>query len=257
MELKEIIWGVTGNVGRITLNRPEKRNPLGPGTVGELCQVLRSAQQDPEVRVVILRGAGDTFSAGGDLGALKGAGGAAAVTTDGFAELNLLFTRLGKPTIASVQGAAMGGGLGLVVACDMALAAESARFGTPETKVGLWPMIISAPLQRCVGRRQALRLMLGGQKMDASEAERIGLISEVVPDEELEARTDKLAALLASRSPAVTRLGLQAFNEVQDMELEPALRYLEQQLWAVLGTEDAMEGIRAFLEKRAPQFKGK
>lgn len=257
MDFQEIIWEVNDHIGRITLNRPQKRNPLGPTTVGELCQVLRLAREDPQVRVVILSGAGDTFSAGGDLGALKGAGGGAAATAGGFADLNLLFTTLGKPTIAMVQGAAMGGGLGLVVACDLALAAESALFATPETKVGLWPMIISAPLQRCVGRRQALRLMLGGERLAAAEALRIGLVTEVLPDEELVERTNTLAARLATRSPAVTRLGLQAFNAVQDMELEPALRLLEQQLWAVLGTEDAMEGIRAFMEKRAPEFKGR
>ena len=256
MEFQEIIWEVSGHVGRITLNRPNKRNPLGPTTVSELCQVLRMARADSAVRVVVLCGAGDTFSAGGDLGAMKGGGGIDKLA-GGFADLNLLFTRLGKPTIAMVQGAAMGGGLGLVVACDLALAAESAVFATPETKVGLWPMIISAPLQRCVGRRQALRLMLGGQKLDAAEALRIGLVSEVLPDAELRGRTDKLAAALATRSPAVTRMGLQAFNTVQDMELEPALRYLEKQLWAVLSTEDAMEGIRAFMEKRAPEFKGR
>ncbi len=257
MKYQEILFEVQDHIGRITLNRPEKRNPLGPRTIGELCHLLGQIRDDPAVRVVILSGAGDAFSAGGDLSALSGPGPDVAQLKGGFADLNLLFSRLGKPTIAMVKGAAMGGGLGLVVACDLALAAQTAKFATPEMKVGLWPMIISAPLLRCVGRRQALRLMLSGEKVDAAEALRIGLVSEVVPDEDLEQRTTELAGALSQKSPAVMGIGLNAFNATQDMDLEPALRYLERQLWAVLSTEDAMEGIRAFLAKRPPNFKGR
>lgn len=262
MQYAEIVFDVQNQVGRITLNRPQKRNPLSMRTVAELCHLLRQVRDDDSVRVVLLTGAGDTFCAGGDLsdmGRISPPQGDSdgGEQGSGFADLNLLLCRLGKPTVAMVRGAAMGGGLGLVAACDLALAAESALFGTPEINVGLWPMIISLPLLRCVGRRQALRLMLGGQKVGAAEALRIGLVSEVHPDDALEARTEELARRLASRSSAVMALGLESFNSAQDMDLEPALRYLERQLWAVLATEDATEGIRAFMEKRRPEFKGR
>ncbi len=257
MEYQEILFEIRDRVGWITLNRPNKRNPIGPRTVGELCHLLRRVRQDAGVGVVVLTGAGGNFSAGGDLSAMGGQGADAAALKGGFADLNLLFTRLGKPSIAMIRGAAMGGGLGLVAACDMAVAAQTAVLGTPEIKVGLWPMIISVPLARCIGRRQALRLMLTGQKLSAAEALAVGLVGEVVPEADLEQRVEALAGQLATRSPLVLQMGLDAFNTAQGMDLEPALRYLEKQLWAVLCTEDAMEGIQAFMQKRAPRFKGR
>jgi enoyl-CoA hydratase/carnithine racemase len=151
----------------------------------------------------------------------------------------------------------MGGGLGLVVACDLAVASDAAVFATPEIKVGLWPMMIMATVFRNVGRKAGLRMMLTGEKIPAEEARRIGLVSEVVPAGRLDERTDELARSLASRSPVVTRLGLEAFHALEDATLEEELRTLERKLFAVLATEDAREGMMAFVQKREPRFVGR
>ena len=144
-----------------------------------------------------------------------------------------------------------------MVACDLVLAAETARFGTTEINVGLWPMMITAEITRSIGRKKALEMMLTGRKMDAAEAVDCGLVNRAVPADQLEAETLKLATEIADRSPAAIRLGLHAFHRSQDMELEPQLRYLQAELGRVLALEDAAEGITAFLQKRKPVWKGK
>ncbi|MCC6750270.1 MAG: enoyl-CoA hydratase/isomerase family protein [Deltaproteobacteria bacterium] len=258
MDYTEILYAVEQRVARLTLNRPEKRNALSLATVSELCHALERAKGDDEVRVVVLTGAGKLFSAGGDLGQMSAGGGtAAAVPPRSYVDLNLVLAELGKPTIAMVNGHALAGGLGLVVGCDLALAAESACFGTPEINVGLWPMMVMANLLRTVGRKAALRLLLTGEKISAGEAVRIGLINEAVADDGLEAHTMALAQALAAKSPAVMRLGLHALRAADEKPFEEALRYLEGQLGAVLSTEDAREGLSAFLQKRAPVFTGR
>src|SRR5262249_44764075 len=158
---------------------------------------------------------------------------------------------------AMVNGHALAGGLGLVVACDVAIAAEDAQLGTPEINVGLWPMMIMATIFRSVPRKRGLELIMTGDKISAAQAAEMGLITRAVPPDALEAEVAARAQKLAGKSPVVMRLGLEAFYRVQDMELEPALQHLQSQLMAVLATEDAREGLAAFLEKRAPQWKGK
>jgi enoyl-CoA hydratase/carnithine racemase len=164
---------------------------------------------------------------------------------------------LGKPIIAMVNGPALAGGMGLMVACDLVIAADTASFGTTEIAVGLWPMMITAEIIRNVGRKRTLELMLTGRKLSAAEALDCGLINRVVPAAELEAETRKLAGEIADRSPAAVGLGLRAFYRAQDMEFEPALRYLQGELGRVLALEDAAEGIAAFLQKRPPVWKGR
>jgi len=259
MEYSEILFDVDEHIARVTLNRPEKRNPIGPVTVNEVCHALERARDDEAVRVVILTGAGKAFSAGGDLSQMSGGGQASEQTCPprSFVDLNLLLTRMGKPTIAMVNGVAMGGGLGLVVACDLAVAADTAVLATPEIKVGLWPMMIMANIFRNVGRKQAFRMVLTGEKIPAEEALRMGLVSHVAPAGELEQQTMDLAHTLASRSPVVMRLGLTAFNDMASGDLEQSLTHLEGQLFEVLKTEDAREGLMAFLQKRPPKFKGR
>jgi enoyl-CoA hydratase/carnithine racemase len=263
MSYSEILYEVKGPVARVTLNRPEKRNPLGPTTIGELLHALGAAKADPSVRVIVLTGAGKVFSAGGDLSSMGSGGtplkseGGTATRPGTFVDLNLAMTRVGKPTIAMVNGHALAGGLGLVVACDVAIAAEDAQLGTPEINVGLWPMMIMATIFRNVPRKRGLELVMTGDKIPAAEAASMGLITRAVPRERLEAEVDALAQKLASKSPVVMRMGLEAFYRVQDMELEQALQHLQGQLVAVLGTEDAREGLTAFLEKRAPVWKGR
>jgi len=254
-EYATILVDDTGPVARLTLNRPDKRNPIGPATCGELVQALAAIKANPAVRVVVLTGAGPVFSAGGDLSAMQQAPGGAppASLVDLFGTMH----ELGKPIIAMVNGPALAGGLGLMVACDLVIAADSAVFGTTEIAIGLWPMMITAEITRSVGRKKTLEMMLTGRKMDAAEALACGLINRVVPAAELEATTQALATELAERSPAAIALGLRAFYRSQDMEFEPQLRYLQAELGRVLALEDAAEGISAFLGKRKPVWKGR
>lgn len=266
LSYSEILYEVRGGVATITLNRPERRNPIGPSTVGELLHALRRAQVDTAVRVVVLTGAGKVFSAGGDLSQMSGSSGtplqsgaAEGRLAGTFVDLNLMLAGrgIGKPTIAKVNGHAMAGGLGLVVACDLAIAADDAQFATPEINVGLWPMMIMATIFRNVPRKRAMELILTGERIDAGTAERLGLITRSVPRERLDAEVLLLCDKLLGKSPLIMGMGLDAYHNMQDLELEAALRYLEGELGRVLVTEDAGEGLMAFLQKRPPVWKGK
>jgi len=241
----------TGPVARITLNRPDKRNPIDPAMCGELVHALRAVQ----ARVIVLTGAGSVFSAGGDLGGMKAPAGGALPAT--LVELFSAMHELGKPIIAMVNGHALAGGLGLVVACDLAICADTAQLGTTEIAVGLWPMMITAEIVRSVGRKAALEMMLTGRRLDAREALARGLVTRIAPAGELEAQTMQLAHELAERSPAAIALGLRAFYRSQDMEFRPQLEFLQGELARVLALEDAAEGIAAFLGKRKPVWKGR
>ena len=245
-----------GPIARITLNRPDKRNPIGPSTCGELVHALAAVKASKELRVVVLTGAGPVFSAGGDLAAMQGQQ-QQGVPPASLVELFVAMHELGKPIIAMVNGPALAGGMGLMVACDLVVAADTATFGTTEISVGLWPMMITAEITRSVGRKRTLEMMLTGAKLTAQEALAAGLINIVTPAAELEGRTLELATQIASRSPAAIALGLKAFYRSQDMEFEPQLRYLQAELSRVLALEDAAEGIAAFLAKRPPVWKGK
>jgi len=236
-------------VARLTLNRPDKRNPIGPATCGELVHALGRLRDSTAVRVVILTGAGTVFSAGGDLAMMAGAGGdAPEVPPASLVELLTTMHATGKPIIAMVNGHALAGGLGLMVACDLVIAADTAQMGTTEIGVGLWPMMITAEITRSIGRKLTLEMMLTGRRLTAAEALAAGLVNRVVPAAELEAETAKLAADLADKSPAAIGLGLRAFYAAQDLAFE---------LGRVLALEDAREGIAAFLGKRKPVWKGK
>jgi enoyl-CoA hydratase len=246
-----------GSIARITLNRPDKRNPLSAVTLGELLTAFEQAKADPQIRVIVLTGAGKVFSGGADLSAMSGAGGPTAARLGTLVDLFLAMTQLGKPTIGMVNGHALAGGLGLVVACDLVIAQDAAQFGMPEINVGLWPMMIMARIFRNVPRKAGMELMLLGERISAQEAQRIGLINRAVPAAELEPTVLALARKLAQKSPIVMKLGLDAFYQTQDLELERALPYLQTQLYAVLATEDAREGLAAFFAKREPQWKGR
>ncbi len=249
-EYATILVDDTGPVAKITLNRPDRRNPLSPLLFGELIAALRAVPS----RVVVITGAGTAFSAGADLAM---AGTKPEGPTASLVDLLLAMHELGKPIIAMVNGPALAGGLGLAVACDLVVAADTAVFGTTEIAVGLWPMMITAEIARSVGRKRTLEMMLTGKKLDAAEALACGLVTRVVPAAELEAETMKLAADIADKSPAAVALGLRAFYRSQDMELEPQLRFLEGELGRVLALEDAAEGIAAFFGKRKPVWKGR
>lgn len=260
IKYESILYDVSrAPVARITLNRPDKRNPLSPLTAGEIVHALTAAHADESIRAVVITGAGTVFSAGGDLSLMSGQ--AAQIESPARpASLVELFTTmhgLGTPIIAMVNGHALAGGLGLVVACDLVVASDQATFGTTEIKVGLWPMMITAELVRNIGRKRALELMLTGRRILAPEALDIGLVNQICAHDKLEDETMSLAGTIAGYSAATVALGLRAFYATQDMEHEPGLRYLEQQLGKVLALEDAREGLMAFLQKRNPIWKGR
>ena len=256
------LWHLTDGVGTLTLNRPDRRNALSSGLIQAIRARLAAAKDDPEVRAIVLTGAGErAFCAGGDLaGGMTGAqaGFPGQLADKGlFADLVLDITKLGKPVVARLNGDAYGGGVGLFLACDLVVAADDVRVGLPEIKVGLWPMMVTALLVRHVGLKVASELMMLGEKLPAAEAKTLGLINRVVPRADLDAKTAEIAGALASRSPAVLKLGRDALYQTADMPYEAALFSLRDRL--VLNTllDDAAEGVMAFMQKRPPNWKGR
>jgi enoyl-CoA hydratase/carnithine racemase len=220
--------------------------------------VARAAADD-DVRVLVITGAGyKAFSAGGDLsGRFVDAPLADHDERGELAELFRALRRCGKPVIARVNGHAIAGGFGLAAACDIVIAVETATFGTPELQIGLWPMMIGAILQRLVPQRTALDLMLTGRRISAVEAQQIGIVSQVVAVDRLDAAVDETVARLLAVSPAALALGKHAFYAVEDMPLDAALDHLHTGLTAVAMTDDAAEGVAAFVEKRDPEWRGR
>lgn len=249
-----------GGVATLTLNRPDRRNALSTELVDALLEALEEADGDDDVRAVVLTGAGKVFCAGGDLsGGLTGGDGplAAQRARGRFAQLLTALPGLSKPVVAALNGDALGGGLGLALACDLVVADPKAQLGTPEIRVGMFPMVIMAVLQRDVPRKPLLEMVLDGQRISAERALALNMINRVSAPGAAVAEAQALAASLASRSPAVLALGKAAFHRVYDMRYDDALAYLNTQLTLNLLTEDAMEGIAAFLQKREPHWKGR
>ena len=255
-----VLYETAGHVARITINRPEKRNALNVTVMHELREAVALSRTDAGTRVVVLTGAGDkAFSAGGDMGGFSPEQSKAeqhrlrATLADLFEDM----TRLGKPIVARVNGHALAGGFGLMCGCDLVVAADAAEFGMPEINIGLWPFIISATVSRRLPRTKALELMMTGDRISASEAERLGIVNRVVPVSELDKAVDELAGALASKSPIIMRLGKDSFYASQDMSFRESLDYLHGMLGLALETEDTIEGVTAFLQKREPNWKGR
>ena len=212
--------------------------------------------------MLVLTGAGEeAFCAGADLGSSFEAGADQLNRHHdrrGIADLFLALRDLGKPVVGRINGHALAGGFGLACACDVLLAVETATFGTPEINVGVWPMMISAILARNLPRKVVLEMMLLGDRWTAAQLKEVGLVSRVAGSlAELDELTAAVAAKLAAKPPAVMRLGRDAFYRMEDMTLDEALAYLHSQLTLVTLTEDSQEGVKAFLEKREPDFKGR
>ncbi len=244
-------------VRTITLAYPERRNAIGPVMTNELLYALGDAMEDSAVKVIVLTGEGKAFSAGGDFAQMSGGPDVTALAHKGdYADLLLALWRSDKPVIAKVNGHAMGGGLGLVAASTFAIASSEAQLGTPEINVGLFPMMIMAILERLVPRRRLVKMMLLGEKLSAAEAAQIGLLNLSVKPEELDAAVQSLATELASKSPLTLKLGLRALLAQEDLPLDRAIPLLRDKLAECLATNDAREGLTAFLEKRAPEWSG-
>lgn len=242
----------------VTLSNPARRNAIGPRMVTELLYVLEDASSDSAVRTLVLTGEGKTFCAGGDFAQMTGGGEADSLEPRGdYADLLLAMDASAKPIVAKVNGHAMGGGLGLVAASHFAIASIDAKLGTPEIDVGLFPMMIMAVLRRHVSRRRLVQMMLFGEKLGAPEAASLGLVNRAVPAEELDQAVAEVASRIAEKSPLTVRLGLEAMAAQDDLALEEALPLLRERLGMCLGTDDAREGLMAFLEKRKPVWTGR
>ena len=242
----------------ITIDEPERRNPLSVETMGGLVEATQVALADNAVKVIVYTGAGeDAFSAGGDLG------GSFADDPIGLhrdrgrlGDLFRLMRRGGKPTVARVNGHALAGGFGLAVACDVTICVDDASIGMPEIGVGLWPMMISAVMVRAMPRKAALELMLTGRLITAHEAMALGAVSRVVPRAQLDEVVDDVCASLMDSSSATLLLGRDSYYAMEDVGLDTALDRLQGGLTAVMSTADAAEGVAGFLEKREPRWSG-
>ncbi len=256
----ELLVEVADGVGRLVINRPERRNAMSWTVLTGMRAQLAAWKHDPTVRVVVLTGAGDkAFCAGADLTGMAGTAGELELH-ESRGELARLFHDLwdlGKPTVARVRGYCLAGGFGLALSCDLVVAADDAQFGTPEIDVGLWPYMITVPLVRSMPPKKVLELMMTGRRVRADEADRLGFVTKVVPVDDLDPAVDELAATLAAKSPATMKLGRDSFYAVWDQGADEALRLLHPMLTITSGTEDAAEGIAAFVEKRPPVWKGR
>jgi enoyl-CoA hydratase/carnithine racemase len=245
-------------IGIVTLNRAEEMNTFNVPFARALNDTLMDMDQDDDVRVVIIRAAGKHFSTGISLPEFKGKN-----QKELRHFLNLMdefyhtLPRMKKPVIASVKGAAVANGAGLVFACDLAVAAENAKFGTTAINVGLICLGPAVPLARHVGRKKALEMVLTGDIISAAEALQLGLINKVVPPDDLEAETMKLAAKIAHKSPLAIQTGKTGVYAMSEIPYHQAVDYMDELFASLSGTEDALVGIDAFLEKRNPVWKNK
>jgi len=258
MEL--LLKDLSDGVLTLTLNRPEKRNALNKELMILLGDALDEAKTDPEVRVIVIRGNGKSFCSGADLGNLSDVRSNIMVMREQqsyYGNLLIKLTDCGKPTISCVHGHALAGGCGLAVTCDITFAAESTNFGIPEITRGIWGMMISAPITRLIGTKKSLELMYTGDWFSAEEAEKMGLINHAVPDDQLESTVYDYAKKLAARSPLATSLGREAVYKIRDMEFYKQISYLRDQVVILTLTDDAREGIQAFMEKREPVWSGR
>lgn len=256
MSYQTVIVEQKGHVGVITLNRPKAMNTFSSEMARELNQALIQLDNDKGVRVVVVKGAGKAFSVGIDVSEFFGKSQREYREWVGLMEqMNHAIAYMKKPIIASVHGFAVANGAGLLAACDLAVVAAGTKIGTTAINVGLFCMGPAVPLSRALGRKRCMEMLLTGDMVSAEDAERWGLVNKVVPLDQLEEATMALANKLAEKSPLALQMGKQAFYGMSDMEFGKALQYSNEAFAALCMTEDATEGINAFLEKRKPEWK--
>jgi len=255
----ELRYEVRDQAAWLTIHREARRNALSPEIVAAFGRFLEGGEADPGVRAVCITGTGEKAFCAGAVG-----GGALGAAGDGPPQAALDYAALlgrmlgyGKPLVARVNGPCLAGGMGLMLGCHLVLARDDTIFSLPEVNVGIFPMMVGALLYRNVGRKKAMEMVLTGRRVGAAEAERIGLITRAVPAETLDDEVETLLSLMATRSPIGLKIGLEAFHGMSDLPVEEALTDLCAALGRSLDTDDAKEGMRAFMEKRRPEFKGR
>jgi enoyl-CoA hydratase/carnithine racemase len=260
MDYEQLLYEIDEGVATVTLNRPEQRNALSNQMLGELVDAMERVRDDEAVRAVVLRGAGEkVFCAGADLG-----GFAADVplvekhfASDLFLKFFRLMPRLGKPSLCAANGHVLAGGMGLALSCDLVIAREGITFGTPEINIGAFPYMIMAIIYRNVPRKKVNEMMLLGERISAEEAVEYGLANKVVGADEFDEAVGDWARRLASKSPVLMRLGHDAMYRQGDMAIDDGLEFLRSQLSLTFSTEDIQEGVKAFFEKREPEWRGR
>lgn len=246
-----------GRVGWLTLDRPQVLNALNAGTVAELTAALAAFAADAEVGCIVLTGSERAFCAGADIAEVLDCSYPATFQDDLLASWDAL-GRSRKPMVAAVAGHALGGGCELALMCDVILAAENARFGLPEVRIGTMPGAGGTQrLARAIGKAKAMELCLTGRSMDAAEAERAGLVSRIVPLAELQSEAQAVAAAIAGNAPIAVLAIKEAVNRAWESSLAEGLIFERRTFQALYATEDRREGMLAFLEKRPPVYRGR
>ncbi|HSV96818.1 MAG TPA: enoyl-CoA hydratase-related protein [Spirochaetota bacterium] len=256
MDEAHLLYTVEKGVGYITINREKQRNAITPEAVALFHEYLGKTLNDPEVKAIQVTGSGEkAFCTGAQLG--DGMSTEGMKVFESYANLLKRIAGFPKPTVARVKGHCLAGGMGLMLACDIVVASDDSGFGTPEVNVGLWPMMIGALIFRNVPRKKAMEMILLGERISAAEALGMGLVTRVVPKEKLDEETRTILEALAIKSPIGMKIGKEAFYATRDMPFEESLDFLSEKIKEVVSTDDAREGITAFIEKRKPNFTGK
>jgi enoyl-CoA hydratase len=257
MSYEHIVVERDGAISVVTLNRPQQMNALSYGLVKELALAMESLDQDPEIRAIVVTGGEKVFAAGADIKEMADAGPGDEVLQGRLAFRDRI-NKITKPVIAAVSGFALGGGCELAMSCDIIIASETARFGQPEVNLGTIPGSGGTQrLTKAVGKYKAMELVLSGEAISASEAERLGLVNKVVPVELLIEEAKGIAKKIAAKPSLAVKVAKEAILKAWNAPLDQGLEFERESFYRLFGSEDRKEGMKAFLEKRKPVFKGK